>query len=93
MVDVLILEVIKGLGISTTGGVELVQDVGFDLESSLGGGPLDGVTNRLNRIGYNPAKRVFDLTKEAVFDRMPLGRIRRVVRDPQAQAQALTEAQ
>ena len=93
VLNILVLNVIKGLGVLASEGIDLVENISLDLEPGLRGGALDGLAHGLDRVGDDTAKGIFDLTKEAVFNGMPFGGIGRIVRDAQPQPQALTEVE
>ncbi len=84
MQDIVVLNAFKDLGALSPERIEFIENISLDPQSGLCSGALDSVSDGLNGIGDDPAKRSFDLTKEPMFNGMPLGGIGWVVRDTQA---------
>jgi hypothetical protein len=91
MQNIMVLNVFKGLGALSPEQIDFIENISLDRQSSPCAGSLDSVSNGFDGIGNDSAKRAFDLTKESMFNRRPLGGIGRVVCNTQASPQAFTE--
>jgi len=88
MANDLILDVTKCIGALSANVVDLVENARLDVQSGLSPGTLNRLQCGFMAIEDDTVQRPLDVAKQAVFDRMPLRRVGRVMGDAQGQTQA-----
>lgn len=91
--NMLICDFAELVGALSADGVELVEDARGDAQAGLRGGLLDRFQRRFGGVEHDIAPGTLNLAEETMFNRVPLGGIRRIEGDAQAQAQPLGQCE